>query len=100
MVHVKSDGNGGSHVNLKPQWIAVCISSLLMLFSLGSFVFGYGVKSEKIQDLEKGRVENRSLIETNRIEVNSKIDELTKVQRDMLIKLGSIETLLKSHVKE
>lgn len=97
MVKIKSDGNGGSHVNLKPQWIAVCVSSLLMLFSLGSFVFGYGVKAEKISELEKGRVENRSLIETNRIELNSKIDVLIKQQQEFMVKLASIETILKSH---
>ena len=54
MVRIKSDGNGGTHIqNIKPAWVAIFLTIVMMFFSIGSFVFGYGTKSEKIDRLEK-----------------------------------------------
>ena len=54
---IKSDGNGNTIVNLKPAWVGVCLTMIIILISIGGFVFGYGVKSEKISTLEKSVVD-------------------------------------------
>lgn len=67
MVLIKSDGNGGSHSPIKPVWWGIIISGIMLvsngLTCYGTKVSEAAVNKEKLTVLEKGRAENRALID-------------------------------------
>jgi hypothetical protein len=71
MVKFRSDGNGGTHINVKPG-ILTLISLCVML---ATTIFGMGVRWTKQEDkiviLESGKIENRRLIDATTRTVDS-----------------------------
>jgi hypothetical protein len=74
MVRVKSDGNGGSHINVKPQWVSAVVALIVLLAGIAGGFINYGsTKAAQIKrieqlensavHLETGRLENRALID-------------------------------------
>jgi hypothetical protein len=87
MVLVRSDGNGGTHSPIKPVWWGIILSGI-MLLSNGLTCYGTrgseaAVNREKLTVLEKGRAENRALIDKMQ-ECQTVIDHrLTAIETDI-----------------
>ena len=83
MIRVKSDGNGGTHVNVRPAWVAVILTSITVLFAIGSFVFGVGVKSQKLEIVEQYQIELATQQKENCAVINELKNSLGKIENDI-----------------